>query len=98
MDRVSRHEIRTIGYARVNKQLVELKDTAVAVYANTPGKRDELREQPPYPLTLPQGIAVHRASDPFAPRLPLLGVRALVTNQLRITIDGSRKEVSLERD
>jgi hypothetical protein len=37
-------------------------------------------------------------TDPFAPRLPLLGVRALVKNQLRITIDGGRKEVSLEHD
>ena len=68
------------------------------VYPNTPGKRDALRGKPPYRLILPEGIAVHRASDPFAPRLPLLGIRALVTNQLRITIDGSRKEVSLERN
>jgi len=92
------HEIQTIGHARVNKQFVELKDAAVAVYSNTPGKRDALLEKSPYRLMLPEGIAVHRASDPFAPRLPLLGVRTMVTNQLRITINGSRKQVSLERD
>jgi hypothetical protein len=90
------HEIQTIGHARVNKQLVELKGAALAIYLNTLGRRDVPRERPPYRLTLAEGIAVHRASDPFAPRLPLLGVRALVKNHLRIIIDGGRKEVSLE--
>ncbi len=91
------HEIPTIGHARVHKQLVELKGAAVVIYLNMPGERDTLREEPPHLLALPGGIAVHRASDPFGPRLPLLGVRALVTNHLRITIDGDRKEVSLDR-
>ena len=89
-------EVKTIGHARVNKQFVELKDAAVAIHPNVPGRRDELRDEPPCLLTLPQGIALHRAGDPFAPRLPLLGVRALVKNCLRITIDGNRREVSLE--
>jgi hypothetical protein len=92
------HEIQTIGHARVNKQLVELKDAAVAFYPNTPGERDVLRGKSPHLLILPEGIAVHRTSDPFAPRLPLLGVRALVKNHLQIMIDGDRKEVSLNRD
>ena len=91
-------EIRTIGHARVNKQLVELKDAAVAFYPNTPGKRDAQRGNSPHRLILPEGIAVHRSSDPFVPRLPLLGMRALVENNLRIMIDGQRKEVSLYRD
>jgi hypothetical protein len=91
-------EIKTIGHARVNKQLVELKGAAVAVYPNTPGRRDVLRGKPPCLLMLPEGIAVHPATDPFVPRLPLLGVRALVKNRLRIVIDGDRKEVSLYRD
>ncbi|MGD0896847.1 MAG: hypothetical protein ABR915_03360 [Thermoguttaceae bacterium] len=92
------HDIQTIGHARVNKRLVELKDAGLAVYPNTPGERDALRDRSPYLLTLPEGIAVHRASDPFAPRLPLLGVRALVNNHLRIVIDGNRKEMSLNRE
>jgi len=92
------HEIQTIGHARVNKQLVELKDAAVAFYQNTPGERDALREKSPHLLKLSEGIAVHRTSDPFAPRLPLLGMRALARNRLRITIDGDRKEISLDGD
>ena len=92
------HDIRTIGHARVNKQIVELKDAAVAVLPNSAGKRDAPHEKQPYLLTLPEGIAVHRASDPFAPRLPLLGVRALVKNGLRVNLDGGRKEVSFEHE
>jgi hypothetical protein len=41
-------EIKTIGRARVNKQLVELKDAAIAVYSNAPGERDLLQEKPPF--------------------------------------------------
>jgi hypothetical protein len=92
------HEIQTIGHVRVNKQLVELKDAAVAIYPNRPGARDALREESPYLVKLSEGIAVHGTSDPFAPRLPLLGMRALVKNHLRIMIDGDRKEVSLDCD
>lgn len=91
-------EIPTIGHARVNKQLVELKDAAIAVYSNTPGERDSLRAKSSHLLILSEGIAVHRATDPFAPRLPLLGMRALVKNHLQIMIDGERKEVSLVHD
>ena len=91
-------EIQTIGHARMNKQLVELKAAAVAIYPNTPGGRDTLPGMSPHLLILTEGIAVHRAGDPLAPRLPLLGLRALVKNHLQITIDGSRKDVSLHRE
>ena len=67
------HEIQTIGRARVNRQLVELKDAAVAVYPNTAGERDSLQEKPPFLLMLPEGIAVHHASDPFAAAVAALG-------------------------
>jgi len=89
------HEIQTIGHARLNKQLVELKDATVAIHLNAPGKRDELRGQEPYLLTLSEGIAIHRGSDPFAPRLPLLGLRALVKNGLLLSIDGRNLHASL---
>jgi hypothetical protein len=32
----------------------------------------------------------------MSPRLPLLGMRALVRNNLKLTIDGKRKEVTLD--
>jgi hypothetical protein len=87
--------IRTVGHVRMNKQMVELKDAAIAIYLNMPGKRDELLAEEPYLPTLTEGVAIHRSSDPYAPRLPLLGLRALVRNKLRLTIDGGRREASL---
>jgi hypothetical protein len=40
-------------------------------------------------LALPDGIAVYPANVPFAPRLPTLGLRALVRNRIRVLIDGA---------
>jgi hypothetical protein len=45
-----------------------------------------------------QGIVVHKSGDPLAPRLPILGVRALVKNKLRLVVDGPAMTVSLESD
>jgi hypothetical protein len=41
------------------------------------------------PLELPEGISVHPRGTSNAPRLPLLGLRGLVRNGLRLTIDGN---------
>ena len=40
-------------------------------------------------LAIPDGIAVYPANVPFAPRLPTLGLRALVRNRIRVLIDGA---------
>jgi hypothetical protein len=86
----------TIGRARINKQSVLLKDAKIAIYRNLPGSRDELQAAPPYLLDLPEGVAIHGNQDPFAPRLPLLGLRALVKNRLKLVVDGARREVSID--
>lgn len=39
-------------------------------------------------LPLRDGIAVYPPGNPFAPRLPTLGLRALVRNKVRLLIDG----------
>jgi len=86
----------TIGRARINKQPVILKEAKIAVYCNLLGSRDEIQAAPPHLLDVPEGIAIHADQDPFAPRLPLLGLRALVKNRLKLTIDGARLEASVE--
>jgi hypothetical protein len=40
-------------------------------------------------LPLPDGIAIYPDNVPFAPRLPTLGLRALVRNNIRVLIDGT---------
>lgn len=72
--------LRTIGLARVNKQPVVLKEAGIVIHQNVPGTRERLAAN--HVLDLPQGIAVHGRTDPFGPRLPLLGMRALVRNQV----------------
>lgn len=39
-------------------------------------------------LPLRDGIAVYLPGNPFAPRIPTLGLRALVRNKVRLVIDG----------
>jgi hypothetical protein len=90
-------DMQTIGYAKLNKRIVELKRVAVAVYPNIRDTRNIRTDESPYLMALPEGIALHRAGDPLAPRLPLLGVRALVKNRLRLTIDGDNRTVLLVR-
>lgn len=45
------------------------------------------------PLEMPQGITV--LPDKHAPRLPLIGLRTLVANKLRLVIDGKRRDVTI---
>jgi hypothetical protein len=39
-------------------------------------------------LLLREGVVVYPPKSPFAPRLPTLGLRALVRNKVRLVIDG----------
>ena len=41
-----------------------------------------------------QGISVIEERD--APRLPLIGLRTIVANKLRLLIDGDRRQVTLK--
>jgi hypothetical protein len=43
-----------------------------------------------------QGISVVPNDSPIAPRLPLLGLKAIVHNNLKLVIDGKRREVTLK--
>jgi hypothetical protein len=63
----------------------------VRIHRNVPGK-SELRGDA-YPLEMPQGISV---LDEDAPRLPLLGLRTVIANKLRLFIDGDRRHVTLK--
>jgi hypothetical protein len=62
--------------------------------SDQPGKRDELAE-PPFCLELEEGIAVYPRGVVQAPRLPLLGLRAIVRNGLHLAINGKKSLVSL---
>ena len=83
--------LATLGYAIVNGVKVPLKDAELLLFSNQPGTRDALLGA--HRLSISQGIAVY--PDTGGPRLPLLGVRAMASSGLRVTIDGRRRTFSI---
>ena len=49
-------------------------------------------DKPPFRLELQGGIAVYPPDVPNPARLPILGLRGLIRNRLRLTIDGDGRE------
>jgi hypothetical protein len=84
--------LEKVGEIRVNRQEVRLRKGYVWIYRNRPGSAELLPK--PYRLDLPQGFAVH-PSESQGPRLPLLGLRGIVTNGLKLGVDGQKLAVSL---
>jgi hypothetical protein len=62
------------------------------IHRNIPGK-GIIAKRSPFLLSIPSGIIIQGPNE--ATRLPLLGMRGLVENNLRLVIDGRRREVSL---
>jgi hypothetical protein len=90
---VPREQLPRRGKTRVNGQEIPLHAGAVWIHANVPGHRDQFADQPPFRLDFLEGIALHPGSD--YPRIPLLGLRALVRNKLHLAMDPERCVVHL---
>ena len=53
--------------------------------------------RPPLRLKMPRGIAVYAPdADPPAPRLPLLGLRAFLANDLDWWLDPERRHITMQ--
>jgi hypothetical protein len=85
----SRHHIRVQG------QRVPLINAGLWLFPNEPGQIAASGRSPTR-LALPEGIAVYPEDLPNPARLPVLGLRALVTNELKLIIDGKRSMVTLK--
>jgi hypothetical protein len=87
--------LKVLGPIFINRQPLNRHAADVWLHRNRPRKRDAFRNQP-FRLELRDGIALYPA-DPLilTPRLPLLGLRAIDENQLRFTINGRKRTVSL---
>jgi hypothetical protein len=68
----------------------------VWVHQNRPGQREPADGA--LALAMDRGITVVPDGTPGAPRLPLLGLRAISRNRLTLTIDGGRRRVSLSTE
>ncbi len=89
--------MRRVGTIRVNERIVTLREADVALYRNVPGERDATQGAP-YLLRMPQGIAIYPLRDPYGTRLPVIGLRALAINRMKLVVDGANMTVSLESD
>lgn len=83
------------GKIEVGGFSVPLFTADVWIHPNQPGQL-ETSGQPPFRLELSGGIAVYPSNVPNPARLPILGLRGLIRNNLRLTIDGEGRNLTLE--
>jgi hypothetical protein len=83
-----------LSVVREGERSPSLHSANIWIHRNESGTRD-LRDAQPYLLPLPEGIAIYPTDGSNYPRLPLLGLRAILKNNLKLVIDGKRKHVSL---
>jgi hypothetical protein len=87
--------IRREGDVQIGEEIVPLYEADVWLHPNARGKPDRAVGIEPFRLDLDRGIAVYPPTMSHAPRLPLLGLRALRVAGLHLTIDGRRCVVTL---
>jgi len=92
LKRWSGASLKRIGELEIGHQRVVQYAADVRVHRNVPGRAALQGDS--YPLEMPQGISVFGEGD--APRLPLIGLRAIVANKLMLVIDGDRRQTTLK--
>jgi hypothetical protein len=75
---------------------VPYRQAMLWLHRNQSGHRDQIAPVPPTPLFLSPGLAILPANidDPV---IPLIGMRCLISNRLRIIIDSDRATLAMER-
>ena len=86
---------RRIGQINVSGFIVPLFAAKVWIHSNREGTV-ELSGGIPRSLDVDQGIAIYPPNVANPARLPILGLRALIRNGLKLTMDGATQELSLE--
>ena len=87
----------SLGNVEINGQLATRRRATVWLYPNSPGRQEVASDRPPFRLRLPKGIAVYPTdADPPGPRLPLLGLPALLDNDLDWWLDPERRSITVQ--
>jgi hypothetical protein len=84
-----------LGFVRHAGRDVPMHDARLWLHRNRPGQRDSFADATALRLDFEEGILVYPDGAPAAPRLPLLGLRALTENRLHLKVDAERLRVSL---
>jgi hypothetical protein len=83
------------GRIEVGGSIVPLLAGSIWIHPNQAGTT-EPSGQAPLLLRLKGGIAVYPQDIPNPARLPIRGLRAIIRNRLKLTIDGATRELTLE--
>ena len=86
-----------LGEMEINRQVVTLRRATVWLYPNVPGRQEVASNRAPFFLDMARGIAVY-TPDPLdpGPRLPLLGLPALLNNDLDWWLDPERRDITVQ--
>jgi hypothetical protein len=87
--------LRRLGTRRHAGRVFPLHAARLWMHRNKPGTRDEFSGGPPARIEVQEGIVVYPDSAPQAPRLSLLGLRALRENNLHLYVNAQHRLVSL---
>jgi hypothetical protein len=85
-------ELVQIGSSKIGKTIVPQYAAKVFIHRNKP-RSHELTNS--CELIMDQGIAVIPDDSPAATRLPILGLKAILGNGLKLVVDGKRGQVSM---
>lgn len=89
--------LKPLGEAQIEGQPVERRKAAVWLFPNMPGRREVSGSPPPFRLEMRKGIAIYPPEAiPPGPRLPLLGLPALLDNDLDCWLDPERRHVTVQ--
>lgn len=91
---VSPQSLRRLGYITVGQRRIPLLEADTWLHRNVPGQLAPA-EGLPFALFLKEGIAVYPDDSAHFPRLPLLGLRAIIDNRLHLAVSGWRRSVTL---
>jgi hypothetical protein len=85
------------GDIGIEGKVVPRRAASVWLYSNIPGKQEAANGQSPLRLKLNKGIGVYPPDAvPPGPRLPLLGLPALLENDLDFWLDPERLHVTVQ--
>jgi hypothetical protein len=86
-----------LGDVEINGRVVSRREASVWLYPNIPGRQEMDSGRPPFGLEMTKGIAVYpQDTFPPAPRLPLLGLPALLDNDLDWWLDPERRQITVQ--
>ena len=89
--------LELLGDITIEGKVVTRREATVWLHPNVPGRQDAASGRPPFRLKMRKGIAVYIADAvPPGPRLPLLGLPALLENDLDFWLDPERRHVTVQ--